>query len=100
MDIGKIPFKEPFLDMFEDIKEKLEADPNTFSESTIIELFQNTTETLTQDCQSCKNYPEIVAVCDHTNQVSLKLGSMLDERPRRMIEGNPGTLSRASCGPG
>ena len=62
--------------MFEDIKERLESDSNSYTDSEIVTLFQDTTETLTQDCENCKHHAEIVAVSDFTNQVALKLDSM------------------------
>ena len=71
-----VPFREPFIVMFEDIKERLESDSNSYTDSEIVTLFQDTTETLTQDCENCKHHAEIVAVSDFTNQVASKLDSM------------------------
>ena len=68
-----IPFQESFIDMFKDMKANLEANSMYYAEQEIIDLFQFTTNVLTTDCTLCKNYPVIIDVSDHTNEVATKL---------------------------
>ena len=70
------PFKEQFVDMLRNTKENLEANSSFYLEQELVELFQNTTLGLTEDCEGCKNYPSLSSIANFTRQVSSLLGSM------------------------
>lgn len=72
-----IPFKEPFIGMFDDIKEKLEADSQYFSQEIILGFFQKTLEGLTNDCKRCKDYQETINVSEYIKQASSRLGAIV-----------------------
>ena len=73
-----IPFKEPLIGMFDDIKEKLEADSQYFSQETILGLFKDTLDGLTNDCTRCKEYQETIDVSEYIKQASTRLGAIVD----------------------
>ena len=72
-----IPFKEPFIGMFDDIKEKLESDPQYFSKETILGFFQDTLAGLKEDCEHCKDYQETTKFYEYIEQASSRLGAIV-----------------------
>ena len=72
-----IPFKEPLIGMFDDIKEKLESDNQKFSQETILGFFQETLDGLTNDCKRCKDYQETIDVTEYIRQASSRLSAIV-----------------------
>ena len=72
-----IPFKESFIGMFDDIKEKLEGDIEYFSQETILGFFQNTLDGLTNDCKRCKDYQETMNVSEYLKQAISRLSAIV-----------------------
>ena len=71
-----IPFKEPLIGMFDDIKEKLESDSHYFSQQTILGFFRDTLDGLTNDCKRCKEHQETIDVTEHIKQASSRLSAI------------------------
>ena len=63
--------------MFDDIKEKLEADSKYFSQEIILGFFQNTLDGLTNDCIRCKDYQETINVSEYIKQASSRLSAIV-----------------------
>ena len=63
--------------MFDDIKEKLEADNQYFSQETILGFFQNTLDGLTNDCKRCKDYQETINVSEYVKQANSRLSALV-----------------------
>ena len=61
--------------MLQEFKEKVEANVY-YPEDEIVDVFQQITEGLTQDCEQCKNYRDISSIADYTRTVTSELGAM------------------------
>ena len=72
-----IPFKEPLIGMFDDIKEKLESNSHYFSHSTILGFFRETLDGLTNDCKKCQEHQETIDVTEHIKQASSRLSAIV-----------------------
>ena len=72
-----IPFKDPIIGMFNDIKEKLELNNQYYSQETILGFFRETHDVLTNDCEKCKDYQEILNLSDHISGATDRLGKIV-----------------------
>ena len=71
-----IPFKEPFIAMFDDIKEKLESNIYYFSQGTILGFFQDTLAGLKEDCTHCKDWIDTRTFFEYIERASSRLGAI------------------------
>ena len=53
IDLIGIPYRKPYIEMFEDIREGIIG--GDFSVEAISEFFESTSERLFRDCKDCKN---------------------------------------------
>ena len=70
------PFKNQFIEMFQNTKENLKANSSFYEKQDIAGLFQNTTDGLTKDCELCKDYPALQDIATHARRVSSNLTLM------------------------
>ena len=74
---GSIPFKEPLIGMFDDIKQKLESNSQYFPQQTILGFFTETLDGLKNDCKQCNNHQEIVDVTEYIKQAGSRLSAIV-----------------------
>ena len=56
-DLVEIPYKQPYIEMYEDIRNGLNE--GDFSVEQITVFFEETSDMLFRDCKDCKNSEEI-----------------------------------------
>lgn len=77
---NELPFKEPFMPMFNDILESMlrrgfRAYVSPKEKEAIIQIFANTSESLTNEdeCLFCGQYPEIISVSEYARESAKNL---------------------------
>ena len=79
------PFKNQFIEMFQNTRENLKANSSFYEKQEIVGLFQNTTDGLTEDCELCKDYPALKDIATYARQVSSNLTLMEENKNENFI---------------
>ena len=69
------PYKDPFLEMFNDIDALLKSDG--ISEVDVVDLYRKTSVVTREDCTICNNSPELNSLSIYTDEVHVELGKLI-----------------------